>query len=1313
MPVPTKSMLEKENAALKQRLAKLEKQLEAGEQAEKLLQKSEERFERTFRGNPAVQLLSRADNGRILDVNEACCRLVGRSRDELIGRNATELDFWSDSAGQQQKIQEARRAGGLGPFEVNVRHASGETRTIVASSEPIEFGGLKVFITTALEITERKRAEEALAETNAKLEKLFEVLPVGISVLDHEGRVVKENSMLENILGLSTEGLTRGDYRQRQYIRPDHTPFRAEEFPSSCILHGESAVYDVEIGVIKEDGQTVWTQVSAVAAPFSDWKVVIVTRDITERKRAEEYLQESREKYTALFEKSAMPSALTKMPEGVFADVNKTFEDVFGYIRREILGKTSVEIGMVHPDERRQTYVDMERFGFVQGSEKHFYTKAGEMRDCLINVNPVLIQGEDYVITTIIDITERRRMEESLRQARDELEMRVQQRTAELTQANAALQSSQATLQSFYDSAPFMMGIAELDGDKTVAVSANRTTANFFRMQPEDLPGQTGMELSNPEDFERLWIESYNRCQREGVPVRFEYEYPHAKGRLWFEANASFIGVGVSGNPQFSFVVEDITDRKRAENALRESEGRFRAIYEYGPVGIVLGDLKGRLTFANPAFCKLMGYEEAELLDMNFRDLTVQDDLSTENVLVDEILAGKRDHYEVEKRYIRKGGEIVWVTLSTAVVRDFYDRPLFGLAMILDITERKRMEEELRQLNESLEQRVVERTAELLVSERKFRDLAESIADVFFAFDRDLRYTYWNRASEVLTGIPARQAIGKSLYELFGDSPDTQRTEQIYREVLENRQPQTFLTEFDLLGKLHHFEISAYPFENGLSVFARDVTERRRMEEALRESEKRFERAFYGSAVAQIISLFEDGTILEVNDACCELLGYGRQELVGRTTVGMKLWGEADRRTMLAKMHQPAGLGHFEIKVRTSLGDTRFLLLSSEPIEIKGEKCLISTGVDITERKNAEQRLQEREHFISSVLNTTPAIIYVYDMEKQSNVYSNDGLTYVMGYPIEEVRDMGDRLFAALIHPDELAEVVSFQKKVMTAADGDVLISENRAKHQDGTWRILRNYESPFLRHPDGTVKQKIGVAIDITAQKQTQDELEKSHTQLQELSRRLIEAQEQERRAIGRELHDEIGQALTGLKILLEVAQRQPANEQQERIEQAQKVAGELIDHVSAISLDLRPSILDDMGLLPALLWFTNRYTSQTNVRVDFNHAGIQNMRFDTAIETAVYRLVQEALTNVARHAKVNEAMVRIAMEDAFMEIFIEDRGMGFDVKSVLALNDTSGVRGMRERVNMLMGEFQIDSAPARGTHILIRLPLVKENRE
>ncbi len=211
-------------------------------------------------------------------------------------------------------------------------------------------------------------------------------------------------------------------------------------------------------------------------------------------------------------------------------------------------------------------------------------------------------------------------------------------------------------------------------------------------------------------------------------------------------------------------------------------------------------------------------------------------------------------------------------------------------------------------------------------------------------------------------------------------------------------------------------------------------------------------------------------------------------------------------------------------------------------------------------------------------------------------------------------------------------------------------------------------------------------------------------------LSQRLVEIQEEERRNIARELHDEIGQYLTGLKLILEMSLRLPPEESKSNVQDAQNLVLELMSKVRQISLDLRPGMLDDLGLLPALLWYFERYSMQTKIKVNFTHSQLEGRRFPSPFETAAYRIVQEALTNVARHAGVKEVSVIGWSDPDMLSVEIQDHGKGFDPQAALDANNSNGVAGMGERARLLGGGLTIESDAETGTRIIAALPLGQE---
>jgi signal transduction histidine kinase len=230
---------------------------------------------------------------------------------------------------------------------------------------------------------------------------------------------------------------------------------------------------------------------------------------------------------------------------------------------------------------------------------------------------------------------------------------------------------------------------------------------------------------------------------------------------------------------------------------------------------------------------------------------------------------------------------------------------------------------------------------------------------------------------------------------------------------------------------------------------------------------------------------------------------------------------------------------------------------------------------------------------------------------------------------------------------------------------------------------------------PGGEV-QIYAILRDVTAEKRAEEAL-------RSLPRRLIEMQETTGKQVARELHDEIGQVLTGIGMLLSIPEPLPPSTQA-RLEEARRAVHELSGRVRALALDLRPAALDDFGLIAALEGLLERYTRQTGIEVEFVHAGVEGERFRSDVEVAGYRIIQEALTNVARHAAVRHASVTVEASDGTLQVLVEDEGAGFDVSAVRA---GVGLGGMRERVTILGGELEIVSAPGRGTRVSAQLPL------
>jgi PAS domain S-box-containing protein len=333
------------------------------------------------------------------------------------------------------------------------------------------------------------------------------------------------------------------------------------------------------------------------------------------------------------------------------------------------------------------------------------------------------------------------------------------------------------------------------------------------------------------------------------------------------------------------------------------------------------------------------------------------------------------------------------------------------------------------------------------------------------------------------------------------------------------------------------------------------------------------------------------------------------------------------------------------------------------------------------------------ESFIGQLFQYTPTPVYVTTLEERY-LFVNRAWEEVTSIPR---RIALGRSKAELFPPESTRRLEEINRQV--AASGAPLDLQELVGKQ---W--FRTVKFP-VRDADGRVVAVGGISIDITDRKCAEEALQDYAQRLQSLSLHLLEVQEQERRRLSRELHDEIGQSLTGLRLTLERGERLGEAGLREAVGEARRLLRGLTGQVRDLSLNLRPTMLDDFGLLPALLWLLERYTAQTGVTVDFHHEGLER-RFSPEGETAAYRIVQEALTNVARHAGVEAAEVRISLDRKTLRLEIMDRGAGFGAPTELAGAASCGLSGMKQRAALLGGKLHIVTAPGEGTRLTAEWP-------
>ncbi|MFO7773563.1 MAG: PAS domain S-box protein [Dehalococcoidia bacterium] len=477
--------------------------------------------------------------------------------------------------------------------------------------------------------------------------------------------------------------------------------------------------------------------------------------------------------------------------------------------------------------------------------------------------------------------------------------------------------------------------------------------------------------------------------------------------------------------------------------ARTEMEVLFETLAEKSPFGVCIVQ-DGKFCYANPAFRSCIGYRENELAGMDSLEFVFPEDREMVRENAAKMLKGELTS-AYQFRVIDRTGGIRWVMGSVSSIQYRGRRATLGNYM--DVTERKQAE------------------AALKYSEERYRELADSITDIFFAMDENLRYTYWNKASEILTGTRAKDAIGKSILEVFPDTPGTRRAEKVYRDVLRTRQPQTFVNDFDVNGRPYVFEISAYPSRGGVSVFVRDITERKQAEEAVRRAAQEWRETF--DSISDAISIHDkDYKIQRANRAFADMFHMEPGQVIGKHCYelhkGAKPIAGCPHRQTLAT-GKPAVAEFYE----SHLG--KHLLESTSPIlDMRGEVVgTVHVTRDITKQKQQNEQLMVADRLAS-----------IGELAAGTAHEINNPLTSVVGFSrLLMERDVPDdiRESLKLIH-DEAQRATSVAKNLLTFARRHAPAKQlNQINNIIEDVLKLRAYEQ---RINNIEVKRKLGSAI-------------------------------------------------------------------------------------------------------------------------------------------------------------------------------------------------------------------------------------------
>ncbi|MCA1567610.1 MAG: PAS domain S-box protein [Acidobacteria bacterium] len=1012
------------------------------------------------------------------------------------------------------------------------------------------------------DITIQKQSEIALRERGDWFSALCDRSPVGIFLSDTEGRCLYANERFRLICGFPS-----GESAGEGWGRFVHLEERAEVFMAWTIETREGGEYSKELRFEPSPGVIRWVHIRTAPMFSKEGRLIGhsgTAEDITARKETEHSLRESESRYRTLIEQ-ASDGIHTYDFEGNFIDANTKLCEMLGYTREELLSLNVRDLIPVEDLEAAPLRLDILRAGETVMSERVVRRKDGST--LLVEISGKMLP-DGSLQALIRDITKRKRAEEAIR-----------------FQSHLLDTVEQAVIAT------------DLSG---VIIYWNRFAEKLYGWPAAEITGRNILGAILPQAAQAQAVEIMAHLQA-GQSWSGEFTV-HRRDGTTFRAFISDTPIYNEGGELVGIVgiSDDITERKRAEEALRESEERYRAIVDQAMVGVAQADLDGNFTIVNQKYCDITGYSAAELLGMRIQDITHPDDLPL-NVEVRKRMIAESAPYEIEKRYVVKNGSIIWVNLGVSAIRDREGRPQSSIAVVLDITERKRAAEALRE------------------SEERLRTMFAASRDGILVEDRE-RIVYVNKSYTHLFGYDAPE-------ELIGQHVSTViSTEDVGR-----------MLKFGSQRGSGEPVVSSYEFKG-----------------------KR-----------------KDGTLIDVEASVSTSTIAGRAYI---TTMIRDITGRKQAEEVMRQEHD-------QLERRVAERTTELAQINE------------ALQAEIYERTRTEERLRDNEQRLKIAVQTGKLGSWELDLAT-GTLTCSDICKAHFGLP-PEAEFSYDTLFAA-VHPDDHARVGgAVEQALEKQTDYE---AEYRNLWPDGSahWIITRGRG---IYGTDGEPARMIGVTLDITERKQA----EESHRLL---LRQLVTAQEDERRRISRELHDQMGQHLVGIALLVnslkDIAQSEPAAVY--RFAQLEDAAHQLSLQVDTLAWQLRPMELDDLGLHAAIRNYAGKWSKRYQVPVDFHSVSLADQRLTSEIETAIYRIAQEALNNIIKHARATNVSLILERRGHDVIVIIEDDGRGFDVEGLLATPDAPrrmGLLGMKERTALVGGTLNIESAPGAGTTIFVRIPL------
>ncbi len=1102
-----------------------------------------------------------------------------------------------------------------------------------------------------------KTRTRQLNERELKYRSLIEQASDGIIITDLTGNIKEVNQSIARM----------GDY-ESEYMLGKHVnefiPFEdieANPFQFDKLLDGSSLL--VERRFLKKDGTFIFVEV--ISKMTLSKTLIGFVRDITERKKSEEVLQYQ----SRLLD--AVSDAITSLDMNrCIVSWNKTCEELYGFTKDEVIGKRIPELVTFNYQNTTNEKVFNEVFvkGQWKGEFNFIHPKSNKRIHLLSSIN--LLKAKEGNINGFIisskDITDMVNIKEQI--------------LKEIKLSDSIINS--------------LPGIFYLCNKQGKFV---RWNSNF-----ETVTGYTKEEISSLHPFE-LFDEPDKTLLLEKIENVFE------KGEDSMEANFLlknkqtllyyFTGQSIEyeGETCLMGVGIDISEREKAAQIIKESEEKYRTLVDQASDGIFIADQSGKFIVINSCGIKMSQFSEEELKKMTIYDLVHPEDIIKEPFHFADMAAGKIGR--AERRMIRKDGTM----LDVEVTAKFISGNRF-LAFVRDITEFKKTKQEL---------------------EKEYRDnkaMINSTNDLLWCVNNDFDLIVGNVAFikyiyEKL-GLLLKPGDKVLRPDLFAEEY-IQFWKKLYKKALDG---EVFFKEIHGVETLKFsvFEVSMHPIINGdkilgVACFARDISESKKSAKDLQESESRY-RGLLNNLDAGIVVHAPDTSIVKSNPKASELLGLSESQMKGKMAIDPD-W------KFVYENNEPLPLESYPVNYiatqkkgfknvifgvnRPVTNDMVWLVVNGFPVFDSNDELveIVISFIDITERKKAEQLLKENEERLR--LSLKAANQGLYDLNIQTgNAIVNEQYASMLGYDPKTFVETNQFWFERL-HPDDLEATSKIYQDYINGLTNEYKV-EFRQKTKDNNWKWILSLGKIVEKDKEGKPLRMLGTHTDVTERKKAEEEIKANSELLRELYSYSQNIREEERTHIAREIHDELGQQLTGLKMDLFWINRRLKNTDEiikNKLNETLGLIDITIQTVRKIATELRPSILDDLGLVAALEWQGEEFEKRAGINVKFLN-NLDETILQPVIVTALFRIYQELLTNVARHSGATKVNTSIYIDNNILYLSVEDNGIGFNSEGVIG-KKTLGLRGIKERTNLIGGTYEIKTRPGQGTFVLIFVPL------